>query len=79
MRAGALPTDIALVINNAPCRGRLSCDQLLPSLMPDGATLTVYVADTAGTRLFKTYRGTGTRLQDPPTTHPVPDPNPGGA
>ncbi len=42
-----------IIVNNAPCEGRMSCDQLLARFLPLGATLTVY-----GPNDFKeTYRG----------------------
>jgi hypothetical protein len=44
---------VTLVINNVVCEGRLSCDRLLPVLLPDGYELTVYGVDG----FKKTYRG----------------------
>lgn len=35
-------THATLVINNRPCRGPLSCDTLLPILLPAGYSLTVH-------------------------------------
>ncbi|WP_189222821.1 DddA-like double-stranded DNA deaminase toxin [Saccharothrix coeruleofusca] len=43
-----------LLINNVPCStGRFTCDKLIPIILPEGCTLTVYGAN--GFR--KTYRG----------------------
>lgn len=35
-------TDASVVINNQPCKGSLSCDELVPVVLPPGASLTVY-------------------------------------
>ncbi|MFI7059852.1 DddA-like double-stranded DNA deaminase toxin [Kribbella sp. NPDC050124] len=31
-----------IILNNKPCEGQLSCDELLDRFLPDGASLTVY-------------------------------------
>ncbi|KJK44800.1 hypothetical protein UK23_28240 [Lentzea aerocolonigenes] len=33
---------VTLVINNRPCKGDLSCDELLPVILPEGYSLTVH-------------------------------------
>lgn len=46
-------TDAPVVINNVPCKGQTSCDDLLGVVLPEGSTLTVH-----GTNGFtKVYRG----------------------
>jgi hypothetical protein len=62
IRNGTLPQDSTLVINNEVCKGELGCDAFLPSILPRGARLRVYVADDAGTRLYRVYEGTGSRI-----------------
>ncbi|MGZ3141101.1 DddA-like double-stranded DNA deaminase toxin [Lentzea chajnantorensis] len=44
-------------INNVPCRGRLSCDTLVPIMLPAGATLTVHGVNRDGTLFVKQYTG----------------------
>jgi hypothetical protein len=34
-----------IILNNRPCEGPLSCDELLGRFLPDGASLTVYGPD----------------------------------
>jgi hypothetical protein len=47
-----------LIINHRPCRGRDdSCDTLVPILLPEGATLTVYGQTANGTRTRTRYTG----------------------
>ena len=46
-------TSATLVLNNIPCRGPLSCDTLVPVILPEGSTLTVHGPDG----FTKTYRG----------------------
>jgi hypothetical protein len=46
-----------VVINNSPCKGRLSCDTLVPILLPEGSTLTVHGTTKQGTPMRKTYTG----------------------
>ncbi|MFS8104198.1 hypothetical protein LFM09_44515 [Lentzea alba] len=46
-----------VLINNTPCRGRLSCDTLVPIMLPDGATLTVHGVNEDGTLFRKRYAG----------------------
>jgi hypothetical protein len=62
VRHGTLPQESTLVINNEVCKGELGCDVFLPSILPRGARLTVYVTDDAGTRLHRVYEGTGSRI-----------------
>ncbi|WP_199199379.1 DddA-like double-stranded DNA deaminase toxin [Amycolatopsis sp. CA-128772] len=45
--------DASVVINNKPCKGALSCDELVPVVLPPGSSLTVYGPDG----FVKTYRG----------------------
>ncbi|WP_424188301.1 DddA-like double-stranded DNA deaminase toxin [Actinokineospora sp. G85] len=45
-----------VVINYLPCRGPFSCDELVPVLLPEGSTLTVYGTDG----FVKTYKGGAT-------------------
>jgi hypothetical protein len=47
-----------LYVNNEPCAGRLGCDRTMPSLLPPGATLTVYGPNGFARR----YEGTGEAL-----------------
>lgn len=49
--------EASVVINNRPCTGRLSCDSLLPVLLPPGSTLTVYGTEQDGSSFVKTYHG----------------------
>ncbi|GAA3464328.1 SCP1.201-like deaminase [Saccharothrix longispora] len=46
-----------VIINNAPCKGRLSCDTLVPILLPKGATLTVHGVTPTGIRTRIRYTG----------------------
>ncbi|MBW4716990.1 hypothetical protein KZQ38_07430 [Saccharothrix sp. SC076] len=46
-----------VVINHVPCKGRMNCDTLVPILLPEGATLTVYGINANGTRTRVRYRG----------------------
>jgi hypothetical protein len=46
-----------VVINNSPCKGRLSCDTLVPILLPEGSTMTVHGVTKQGTPMRKTYTG----------------------
>jgi SCP1.201-like deaminase len=62
MRRGDLPPDTVLVLNNIPCKGRMSCQEYLPSILPEGSRLAVYVHDGSGTRLFRIFHGTGSRI-----------------
>lgn len=65
MRRPGVPRDGILVVNNAPC-GELDqplmCDPLLPDILPEGSTLTVYLSDGADTTFYRTYTGTGRRI-----------------
>lgn len=36
------PQHASVVINNTPCFGELSCPELLPQMIPEGCSLTVY-------------------------------------
>ncbi|GAA3886060.1 hypothetical protein GCM10022243_58600 [Saccharothrix violaceirubra] len=49
-----------LVINHRVCRGDLSCDTLLPVLLPEGYTLTVHGIDRRGNRTKTRYTGGST-------------------
>ncbi|GAA3752173.1 hypothetical protein GCM10022225_40690 [Plantactinospora mayteni] len=46
-----------ILLNRAPCKGRLGCDSLLSRFLPPRATLTVYWPDPETTYRYKTYRG----------------------
>ncbi|GIG89129.1 DddA-like double-stranded DNA deaminase toxin [Plantactinospora endophytica] len=46
-----------ILLNRAPCKGRLGCDSLLSRFLPPRATLTVYWPDPETTYRHKTYRG----------------------
>ncbi|MFJ4103703.1 DddA-like double-stranded DNA deaminase toxin [Amycolatopsis japonica] len=46
-------TDATVVINNEPCQGQASCDDLLDVVLPERGTLTVYGAGG----VTKVYRG----------------------
>ncbi|OLT38661.1 hypothetical protein BJF85_08090 [Saccharomonospora sp. CUA-673] len=50
-------TEATVVINNRPCQGALSCDNLLSVLLPTGSSLTVYGTEPDGTPFKQTYRG----------------------
>jgi hypothetical protein len=41
-----------LVTNHLPCEGPLGCDALIPVILPEGYTLTVYGAD-GSVRVYK--------------------------
>jgi hypothetical protein len=45
-----------VVINNTPCPGPFGCDELVPVLLPEGYTLTVYGSND----FTRTYRGGAT-------------------
>jgi hypothetical protein len=62
MRRGEVPHDAVVVLNNRTCRGPLSCDTFLPSIMPPRARLTVFVTDGERVWWGKTYHGTGERI-----------------
>jgi hypothetical protein len=49
--------DVTVVINHQPCEGPLGCDTLLPRVLPEGSTLTVYGTAQDGTHTKHTYRG----------------------
>ncbi|WP_352243197.1 DddA-like double-stranded DNA deaminase toxin [Lentzea sp. NBRC 105346] len=55
IRAGVQHATV--LINNTPCRGRLSCDTLVPIMLPEGATLTVHGVNEDGTLFRKRYTG----------------------
>ena len=46
-----------ILINNEPCIGPFGCDTLVPALLPEGASLTVYGTDEQGERVRKRYTG----------------------
>jgi hypothetical protein len=48
---------VTVFINNVPCRGQLSCDTLVPIMLPEGATLTVHGVNRDGTLFKKRYTG----------------------
>jgi hypothetical protein len=50
-------TSATVTINHTPCEGDLSCDTLLPQVLPEGATLTVYGTTADGGHTVKTYTG----------------------
>ncbi|KAA2254314.1 hypothetical protein F0L68_30800 [Solihabitans fulvus] len=52
--------DVTVVINNVPCKGPLGCDTLVPILLPEGSTLTVYGVTPQGTQMVKRYTGGAT-------------------
>jgi len=60
-----------LVLNNTTCGNRdfdrdwpLTCDKLLPPVLPAGARLTVWATQDGGrTWWTKTYTGTGERIR----------------
>ncbi|WET81638.1 SCP1.201-like deaminase [Amycolatopsis sp. QT-25] len=49
--------DVTVTINHVPCRGPLGCDTLLPTILPEGARLTVYGTAKDGTPTVNTYTG----------------------
>jgi hypothetical protein len=50
-------TSATVTINHTPCEGDLGCDTLLPQVLPEGATLTVYGTTADGGHTVKTYTG----------------------
>lgn len=54
-------TNVTVTINNTPCAGPLGCDTMLPVVLPDGATLTVYGTNEDGTPAVNTYTGRRSR------------------
>ncbi|WP_301296824.1 DddA-like double-stranded DNA deaminase toxin [Prauserella halophila] len=50
-------TEVTVVINNRPCQGALSCDNLVSVLLPAGSSLTVHGTEPDGTPFMQTYRG----------------------
>lgn len=64
MRRGEIAPVATLVLNNAVCHGPASCERFLPSILPPGARLTIFVSDSTGpVRLADTYVGTGERIK----------------
>lgn len=59
MRERDGPNDVVLYLNKSPCNpGELSCDTLLPDIIPRGARLTVHVVDGHGKQIEQhRYRG----------------------
>ncbi len=52
--------EATLYINNTPCAGIMGCDAMLPDMLPEGATLTVYINDAlSGTSGWVTRIYTG--------------------
>ncbi len=50
-------TEVTVTINNTPCAGELSCDTLLPRVLPAGARLTVYGTTEDGHNTVQVYTG----------------------
>lgn len=50
-------THATVVINNVPCKGQYSCDELVPVLLPEGSTLTVHGQTASGVKFRKRYTG----------------------
>lgn len=46
-----------VLINNEPCVGPFGCDTLVPILLPEGATLTVYGTTEQGEHIHTQYTG----------------------
>lgn len=65
MRRSGSPQDAVVFINKDMCDGRLGypgCPEVLPKVLPEGSTLTVYEVDPATPGTFKrrqVFRGTG--------------------
>jgi hypothetical protein len=49
--------DVTVVTNHQPCEGPLGCDTLLPRVLPEGSTLTVYGTTQDGRHTKHTYIG----------------------
>jgi hypothetical protein len=54
-------TDAAVTINNFVCVGPFGCDTLLPKILPEGSTLTVYGLGEDGEKTVTRYTGQGTK------------------
>lgn len=54
-------TDAAVTINNFVCVGPFGCDTLLPKILPEGSTLTVYGLSEDGQKTVTRYAGQGTK------------------
>lgn len=63
IRRGQLPARVVLVLNNTPCAGPLGCQRMLPKVLPNGARVSVYVADGTCTELYGIYDGNGSRIK----------------
>lgn len=50
-------TDATVVINHVPCKGDFGCDTLVPVVLPEGSSLTVYGINRRGMTTKKTYTG----------------------
>lgn len=59
MRQPGGPVNVTTVLNKEPCEGPVGCDATLPHIIPRDATVTVYVKNEAGVRLYGIYHGTG--------------------
>ncbi|GAA4525011.1 DddA-like double-stranded DNA deaminase toxin [Amycolatopsis samaneae] len=54
-------TDVTMTINNMPCRGRWSCDRLIPAILPHGSTMTIHGTKPDGTPTVNHYAGKANR------------------
>lgn len=59
MRRPDGPREVTVVVNNEPCSGPRGCDATLPDVIPEGATINVYVKGNGQTSAYAAYRGTG--------------------
>lgn len=50
-------SDATVVINHVPCKGDFGCDTLVPVVLPEGCSLTVYGINRQGMTMKKTYTG----------------------
>ncbi|WP_434451791.1 DddA-like double-stranded DNA deaminase toxin [Lentzea sp. E54] len=50
-------TDATVTINHVPCKGDFGCDPLVPIVLPEGSSLTVYGINRQGVMMKKTYTG----------------------
>lgn len=56
-RSELVNEQLTVVINNTPRKGEYNCDTLVPILLPEGCTLTVYGITPRGTRTRVRYTG----------------------
>lgn len=60
LRQPDAPTEAVLVLTRQPCADRpFGCHRILPSLLPEGTVLHVYVTHGHTVDYFDSYRGTG--------------------